>query len=290
MVPSAAVIPDSAAKLRQTALRALGELPPFSPVLSRLLATLAKEDVSFGALGDLIEKDTVVAGNVLHLVNSAIYARRSKINSVRHAISVLGVNKLRNAVLGMSVARMWKSVTMPAGWSTARFNAHSAGTAIMSDLLVQHLDVKYPEGAFIGGLLHDIGQLLVAWSLPKQYEEIRSRHGSGTPLEECEREILGFTHAELSGDALEVWKLPEPVQVAVRMHHTAGDELSMGKAIGAADAYIKSIGLSTHPLPGPQPEGPDMNALLALGLDPKLVDALTGDFETEVKAMMQYLQ
>jgi HD-like signal output (HDOD) protein len=189
----------------------------------------------------------------------------------------------------MSVARMWKSVTMPAGWSTARFNAHSAGTAIMSDLLVQHLDVKYPEGAFIGGLLHDIGHLLVAWSLPKQYEEVRSRYGSGTPLETCEREILGFTHAELSGDALEVWKLPEPVQVAVRMHHSAGEELSMGKAIGAADVYIKSIGLSIHPLLA-QPEVPDMNALLALGLAPKLVEALTGDFETEVKAMMQYLQ
>ncbi len=289
MVSSAEVIPDTTAKLRQTALRALGELPPFSPVLSRLLATLAKEDVSFGTLGDLIEKDTVVAGNVLHLVNSAIYARRSKINSVRHAISLLGVNKLRNAVLGMSVARMWKSVTMPAGWSTARFNVHSAATAIMSDLLVQHLDVMYPEGAFIGGLMHDIGHLLMAWSLPKQYEEIRSRYGTGIPLETCEREILGFTHEELSGDALEVWKLPEPVQVAVRMHHSPGPELSMGKAIGAADMYVKSIGFGIHPLPS-QPEGPDMNALLELGLDRKLVEALTGDFETESKAMMQYLQ
>jgi hypothetical protein len=74
------------------------------------------------------------------------------------------------------------------------------------------------------------------------------------------------------------------------MHHSAGEELSMGKAIGAADMYIKSIGLSIHPLLGPQPDGPNMKALLDLGLDPKLVEALTGDFETEVKAMMQYLQ
>jgi HD-like signal output (HDOD) protein len=162
MVPAAELTPGLSAKLKQKALQALGELPPFSPILSRLLATLAREDASFGTLGDLIEKDTVVAGNILHLVNSALYARTSKINSVRHAISVLGVNKLRNAVLGMSVARMWKSVTMPKGWSTARFNTHSAGTAILSDLLVQHLDVEYPEGAFIGGLLHDIGLLLVA--------------------------------------------------------------------------------------------------------------------------------
>ena len=234
----------------------------------------------------MIEKDTVVAGNVLHLVNSALYARSSRINSVRHAISVLGVNKLRNAVLGMSVARMWKSVTMPQGWSTARFNAHSAGTAILSDLLVQHLDVEYPEGAFIGGLVHDIGHLLLAWSLPKEYEEVRARNMAGTSWGECEREVLGFTHAELSGEALIVWKFPEQIVEAVRLHHTPCEGLSLGKVIGAADHYIRSIGLSIHP----QPLEPDTSSLLELGLDPKLVEALTGDLDRECEILMQFLR
>jgi HD-like signal output (HDOD) protein len=286
MVSAAEVIPDQAAKLKEKAIQALGELPPFSPILSRLLATLAKEDASFGTLGDLIEKDSVVAGNVLHLVNSAMYARRTKINSVRHAISVLGVNKLRNAVLGMSVARMWRSVPMPGGWSTARYNAHSAATAILADLLVQHVDVDYSEGAFIGGLLHDIGHLLLAWSLPKHYEEITVRYMAGTPWGDCEREILGFTHAELSGEALGVWKLPEQIQVAVQTHHTAGAELSLGRVIGAADSYVNSTGLSIRP----QPEAPDDNLLIELGLEPRLIEALKLDFENERKAMMQFLQ
>jgi len=286
MVSTAELTPGLTAKRKQKAIQALGELPPFSPILSKLLATLAKEDASFGTLGDLIEKDTVVAGNVLHLVNSALYARSSKINSVRHAISVLGVNKLRNAVLGMSVARMWKSVTMPQGWSTARFNAHSAGTAILSDLLVQHLDVEYPEGAFIGGLVHDIGHLLLAWSLPKEYEEVRARNLAGTPWGDCEREVLGFTHAELSAEALIVWKFPEQIVEAVRLHHTPCEGLSLGKAIGAADHYIKSIGLSIHP----QAIAPDTSSLLELGLDPKLVEALAGDLDRECEMLMQFLR
>ncbi len=286
MVPAAELTPGLSAKLKQKALQALGELPPFSPILSRLLATLAREDTSFGTLGDLIEKDTVVAGNILHLVNSALYARTSKINSVRHAISVLGVNKLRNAVLGMSVARMWKSVTMPKGWSTARFNTHSAGTAILSDLLVQHLDVEYPEGAFIGGLLHDIGHLLVAWSLPKEYEEIRVRNVAGTEWVDCEREILGFTHAELSEEALIVWKFPEQIVEAVRSHHTPTERLSLGRVIGAADHYIKSIGLAIQP----QAEEADLSTLLELGLDSKLVVALTGDLDRECELLMQFLR
>ncbi len=269
-------------------VQALGELPPFSPILSKLLATLAKEDASFGILGDLIEKDAVVAGNVLHLVNSAAYARRAKINSVRHAISVLGVNKLRNAVLGMSVARMWKSVTMPAGWSTARFNQHSAATAILSDLLVQHATVEYPEGAFVSGLLHDIGLLLIAWSLPQHFSEIQARAATGLEWTVCERETLGFTHAELSAYALAVWKLPEPIQIAVRTHH---DEFSglvtLGRVMGAADKFIDSIGLSILAEPV---KDTDTSALQSLGLNPSLIDALAADFQVECKAMMQFLQ
>src|SRR5579883_2915807 len=99
--------------LRAKALRALGDLPPFSATLQRLTASLAGEDVSFSQLGDLIEKDAVVAGNILHLVNSALYARRGDITSVRHALSILGIDKVRNAVLGMSLARMWSKLPMP---------------------------------------------------------------------------------------------------------------------------------------------------------------------------------
>ena len=147
------VVSTPDAKLSQRALGALGKLPPFSPILNKLLASLAQDDVSFVKLGDLIEKDPVVAGNLLHLVNSALYARRGSINSVRHALSLLGINKLRNVVLGMSITRMWNQVKTPASWSMARFNMHSAASGILSDLLAQRLTVHYAEGAFVAGLL-----------------------------------------------------------------------------------------------------------------------------------------
>ena len=276
-------------KFKEKALKALGELPPFSPILSRLLATLAREDASFSKLGELIESDTVVAGNVLHLVNSAVYARQTKITSVRHAISVLGVNKLRNAVLGMSVARLWKSVTMPAGWSTAQFNRHSAATAIMSDLLVQHLDAEYPEGAFIAGLLHDIGQMLIAWSLPSECTEVQRLSTAGEPWDSCERAVLGFTHAELSSSALAIWKLPEQVQVAVGQHHGphSSTAIELARIIDAADRYAKAAGFAIRPVPE---AAPDKAVLLELGVPEKLSDALTQSFESECKAVMQFLQ
>ncbi len=290
--------PDQKAGLKEKALRSLSSLPPFSPILSRLLATLAAEDVSFAVLGDLIEKDTVVAANILHLVNSALYARRGTISSVRHALSLLGVNKLRNAVLGMSIARAWNRVKMPANWSMMRFNMHSAAVAILSDLLAQRLPVEYPEGAFVAGLLHDSGRLLIAMALPQEYGRILERYAAGDPaggtltMVQCEREVLGFTHAELSAEALNYWKLPEQIQIAVRDHHSspAGSGsglIPLSHVVDAANQYTNSTGLS---ILLNNTDSADASAVELLGLDTGKLQALLAEFRVENSAMAVYFR
>jgi len=272
------------------ALRSLGSLPPFSPILTRLLATLAEEDVSFAALGDLIEKDTVVAANILQLVNSALYARAGQISSVRHAISLLGTSKLRNAVLGMSIARVWNRVNMPATWSMARFNMHSAAVALLSDLLAQRLPVSYPEGAFVAGLLHDVGRLLMALGLPAEYGKIVELYNAGgRTLIDCEREIAGFTHPELSAAALAVWKLPEEIRIAVRDHHSSPAEsaggIPLSHVLDAANQYANSVGVyilvANH-------DAADPSAVELLGLDADKLAALLVEFREENNAMAVY--
>jgi len=259
------------------------------------MASLAGEDVSFSKLGDLIEKDTVIAANLLHVVNSALYARRGTINSVRHALSLLGMNKLRNAALGMSISRMWNQVVTPASWSMARFDMHSAAAAMLSDLLAQRVSVSYPEGAFVAGLLHDIGRLLIAVGLTEQYEQILDLHqGGGFPLLECEQRVLGFTHPELSAEALALWNLPEPIQTAVRGHHVppsasqTGD-LPLSRLVQAADQYVNSIGISILLPPGGQgPAGPAV--LPSLGLDARRIESLIQEFNAEFEAMSSFFR
>jgi HD-like signal output (HDOD) protein len=283
--------------LREKALKALGALPPFSPILNRLLASLANEEVSFTKLAGLIEKDTVVAGNILHLVNSALYARRGTINSVGHALSLLGINKLRNAVLGMSITRMWNHVRTPASWSMARFNLHSAGTAILSDMLAQRLPVDYPEGAFVAGLLHDVGRLLIALSLPEEHERILALcqngaclENSSQPLIDCEQQVLGFSHPELSGLALAFWNLPKPIQDAVRDHHANMEEknsgpLALNRIVAAADQYVNAIGTSDM-----QGEKGGCVLLESLGMEREKLASLLSDFTAEFEAMTPFFQ
>lgn len=283
--------------LKKKALRSLSELPPFSPILNRVLASLTGADASFVKLGDLIEKDTVLSGNLLHLVNSAAYARRGAISSVRHALSLLGIDKVRNAVVGMSIARMWNKMRMPASWSMARFNMHSAAVAILSDLLAQRVVVTYPEGAFVGGLLHDVGSLLIAVSLTGEHEQILQLTEPGARLRlECERTVLGFTHAELSADALAFWNLPDPIRTAVRFHHDPASDrpsegpgpISLSRVLDAANQYVNSMGVSILIENGPEWRNPAL--IETLGIEKDRLELVLIEFKIEYDAMAQFFQ
>ncbi len=208
------------------------------------MASLANEDVSFAELASVIERDTVLSGNVLRLVNSALYGRRGTVSSVRGAISILGIVKLRKYVLGMSVSRLWAKVAVPQSWNMERFNDHSVAVAILSDAIVQKGRFDYPEGAFAAGLLHDLGRLMIATACPAEYLQITTlARSTNRRLEEIETEVLDINHAELSAAALQRWGLPPPVQKAVLYHHrsatdpstSSGSVLPLSRAVELAD-------------------------------------------------------
>jgi HD-like signal output (HDOD) protein len=277
-------------------MKGLNTLPPLSPILNRLLASLAKDDISFAQLAALIEKDTVLAGNVLRMVNSALFGCSGTINSVSHAIAIMGLVKLRNTALGFSVNRMWKSVRTPRGWSMSRFNLHSVATAMLADLIAQRISVEYSEGAFVSGLFHDIGKLLLAITLVDEYENVirlidALPPGDRRTSEECETEILGVNHCELSAAAMENWNLPVPIRMAVRYHHDPdeapsecyGDcKYNLGHVVHAADLTVKELDISIAASRKAYVAPTEHVALIKLGLGdkiPKLMDDFKAEFE-----------
>jgi len=241
---------------RDRILGSLDKLPPFSPVLTRLLATLADEDVSFGELAGIIETDAVLAGNLLRVVNSPLYGRIATINSVRHAVSILGSVKIRNLVLGMSVSRRWAGARVPRVWDAKQFNVHSLAVAVLADLVALETPVPYAEGAFTAGLLHDVGKLLIAVACPEKFEQIHAMYrAGGDAVNGCEMEVAGVTHADISGAILERWKLPQLIREGVAYHHSP-DEASEGKlhlahVVEAADHYVSTVGYGTPPYSHP---------------------------------------
>ena len=273
---------DRRADCREKALKVLADLPPFSPVLNRLLATLGDENVSYARVSDTIEKDTVVAGNILKVDFRALAAR-------------LGVAKLRNAVFSLSVSRMWSHLLTPAGWSMARFNIHSVAVAILADLIAQRAPVGYPEGAFVAGLFHDLGKLLIAFALPEEYEQIQAA-AANAPQAECELNLLGFTHADLSAEAMARWNLPEPVRMAVQFHHApqldisdcpAGDR-RLSLVLGCANDYVNANGISNSALVPEPVEAPEV-WLAPLAID-EAAPAILQEFQQEFEAIRPFFK
>lgn len=255
------------------------------------MATLAAEDVSFAKLAELIEKDTVLAGNVLRMVNSALYGRRGAINSVRHAVSLMGLVKLRNSVMSLSISRIWSGARTPKGWSAAQFNLHAVATAVMCDLLAQRGPIAYPEGGFVSGLLHDLGLLLIAISLPVEYEAIRQLHDQdGLSIEDAEMEVIGLDHSEISAAALADWNLPEPIQKAVRYRRQperqTGEQIPLSRALRLAEQLVECRGIPVLPNDH-EPADDTAGALATLGFetDP---DQLLADFDREFEPMRSF--
>lgn len=241
---------------KEKALESLRQLPPFSPVFAKLMESLSKENVSVSELADWIEKDAIIAGQLLRTVNSSAYGIRGTVSSVRHAIAVLGISKLRNLALGLSVLRIFSRVRMPKSWSTSRYNLHSAATAIMADQLALYRASEFGEGAFVAGLMHDIGRLVIAVGLTPQYEVIQQMAlETGLPGWRCEQEVLGFSHAELAGLILQRWNLPKPIQMAAETHHfpplTNGGLVPLGQIVSLANEIVNKMGICINPTTAP---------------------------------------
>lgn len=200
--------------LKSVALRAADRLPLLPAVFQQTLSLFAKgDDISVAELAGVVEQDVAIAGHLVSIANSALYSRIGSVCSVRQAIARIGIHKTRNALLGLSVSRPFRSVRFPKNWSSARFNAHSLATAIWGDLLVQKIPAENAEWAFLSGLLHDIGLLLIATGLPDRASEMADA-GSDYQLAEWERQLLGFSHFEIGASLLDRWNCPATVQDA----------------------------------------------------------------------------
>jgi HD-like signal output (HDOD) protein len=255
----------AAADYREKMLSSLDRLPVLSPIVTRLLGTLAHFDVDYRQIGGLIEKDAVLCAHVLRAVNSALYARDRNIDTIDRAVSLLGISKLRKIALSFSVGRIFKRTGMPGNWSNSRFSLHSAATGLLCELIAGEIAVADGNAAFAAGLLHDIGKFVIAAHLPEQYETIGKLYTSGgRSLIECERAVLKTDHAELSGLALARWELPASIQRAVLYHHTPNDcpgsESDAGRVpltcvINQADAFVHFLGIVAEPA-SPEPADP----------------------------------
>ena len=247
------VLTESSA--RAQTLQCLDRLPKLSPSMTQLLVQLSQRNCEVLDLAKILERDPVLSGQVLRLSNSAIFGRLRPVASVRHAVAMVGISAIRKFALAASIANLFSRTKMAAHFSIRRFNVHSVATATLVELLSEEVAFEHADDAFLAGLLHDIGKLLIAVALSRQYDEILALLSvTGGTLIEAERSVIGIDHAELSGLAVSRWELSEAIQWAACYHHqpsgapavesTRARKASLSLGVHCADAYVNHLGMS----------------------------------------------
>lgn len=234
---------------RDRAIAAAAAIPPLPHKATTVLRMLATPEIELRAVADVIATDPILAACVLKVANSAVFGRSRTVTSIREAVSRLGTMPLRRVAIAWAVLGVFDRFRTPGFWRHDKFLVHSGATAMLMTDLAESMHATDLDAAYLVGLLHDIGKLILAVKMPEEYQQVMRRQElSRRPLTECELEILGIDHAELSGMAIEKWNLPEPVCTAVRDHHAAANGLdpaappSLTLMISKSDEYINSLG------------------------------------------------
>ena len=194
------------------------------PVLPDSVARLAhmSDDPRVGPMAFLetLLADHGLSREVLNAVNRSWFSPVRPVGRVREAVTVLGTRQARYVALVAGIgSRMLPHGKEPKGFDRAAFWRHSVATGFAAERLARALGESLPETAFVAGLLHDVGLLILDRNDPAALEGVIERMAEGEPQEEVERDVVGATHVEIGRTAGRVWGLPPLVTDAVTHHH-----------------------------------------------------------------------
>jgi putative nucleotidyltransferase with HDIG domain len=224
----------------------LGDLPSAPPILSKAIRLTSNLDSNIAEISRSITADQSISAKVVRMSNSPAYARTTRVSTLDEGIRVLGFNQLKSIIITASTFQMFENcihADMAADlWS------HSLSTAIGSRIVAERLTALNKDEAYLAGLLHDIGKLVLLKTAPNVYAEvIEIVKNSHTEFVIEEQKELEFDHTDVGAALLEKWSFPRNILTAVANHHkcnladaSAAEQLA--RVVALADSVSCYIG------------------------------------------------
>ncbi|MCX8053348.1 MAG: response regulator [Armatimonadetes bacterium] len=197
-------------------------LPSLPSAYLELLAELRSPESGVRKIAEIVSRDVGMTAKVLHLVNSAFFGMHQQVTDVERAVAILGMSTISGLVLSCKIFSQISLQTMQV-FSIEALVKHSVEVGAMTRAIAATGGIKQPEldDCFSGGVLHDVGKLVLASNMPAQYLDAQAKAQTNQiPLWMVEREMFGATHAEVGAYLLGLWGLPDSVVEAVAYHHT----------------------------------------------------------------------
>jgi len=231
-----------------------GELPALPKAACHIMAVIEDPGTTATKLDQAVAMDQALTAKVLRIANSPFYGAVREIDTVSEAIVRLGFVAIRNWTLVTAARSVFLSPG--SGMLYQKIWRQSVMSAMAGQMVAQALGGCNPDSVFIGGLMQNIGQLVLARGYPELFQEIvNDSSAQGLPYHKVERERLGFDHGELGALLIKEWNLSQELEEAVRWHHTFHQEDATNHRTAAMIALGEEIALTSSDH-GENREGP----------------------------------
>ena len=222
-------------------LSEIKDLPTLPVIAMELNSMLQDTKSSADNVSSIIEKDQAIATKVLKLINSAFFGVRSQVTNINDAVVLLGFNSIRNIVLSVSVIKAFSKSSAGDKFDISDFWKHSIAVAITSKYISGNSGIGEPEDCFTGGLLHDIGKIILAqYFTDLFFQIINDMDTENLPFSKAEKKYTGgMGHAKIGAFLTEKWKFPLNLTETIKQHHSVIDTMSdLGTVVHTADIIV----------------------------------------------------
>ena len=212
-------VPPEGRESLERLFRHIGSVNSLPAVGRKILALTESETASAKELRDAIQTDPVLLARMLQRLNSSYYGLSHKVADVRTAVNLLGVREIRNLAVTVFMSKMFEQEWSHGDYRRAGLWSHSVSVGVCSRLVSRVCGRGLPEEAYVGGLLHDIGLIMLDQTLRKHFIRILDQLSPSTPTHTVEMGVLSFDHATLGGFVAQTWNFPEQIVDAIAYHH-----------------------------------------------------------------------
>jgi putative nucleotidyltransferase with HDIG domain len=256
----------------------IDDLPSIPTVASMVMGVADDPRSSADDLHAAVMQDPAIAAKILRIANSAYFRRGGEISDLRTAIVHLGFSNVRNLVLGVSVMGLFDHAFAETRFDREQFWRHSVAVATLANAIAETKRHVSPQTAFVVGLLHDIGKLVLDAYLHEEFTyllELSERENIS--FFDAEKRTLRANHAAIGGELLEHWNFPTELTAPIRCHHVpmlCPEAYRRYAVIAHVADYLcnrEKIGYSGNPNPGK----PMNNYIDYIGLSDEALEAMT---------------
>ncbi|MCP4572110.1 MAG: HDOD domain-containing protein [bacterium] len=198
------------------------DLPAMPHVAAKVLELSSDPDTSASQIQQVIADDQAMTARILKIANSAMYSCSRRIKTLTDAIVMLGFNSIRSLVVTSAARNLYNTRGSASGLKERLMWEHSIGCAFACRLLIQPRLPGLAEEAFLAGLMHDIGKLVLTQRLPAQFDTIvQTVYNENRSFVATEREHLGFDHTQVGAMLVNKWKFSPELEYVILHHHDA---------------------------------------------------------------------